>query len=121
MNILKGLSALCLFLICGQAWANQIPHLSLDDLVKNSRLVVMATALEVIPKQATLDRHQRFRITRVLKGSAGQYVKVFTQGPTAEDHITCCVRGRGYLLFLRGGTGGYWESTNSSYGFVEIK
>jgi len=121
MKMLNFLGASCLLLTSGQAWANQIPHLSLDDLVKESKLVVIATALEEIPKRPTLDKHQKFMIKKILKGSAGQYVRVFTEGPTAEDHIKCCVRGRQYLLFLRGGTGGYWSSANSSYGFVEIK
>lgn len=121
-NIVFGV--LCLFGVVAAtgAAANDIRKMSLDELVAQSDLVVIARGSDAPgPFYAEdLPGLSEVVVFETLKGSSPAEISVVTKPFVVEQAMRCCSDGEFYILFLRESSSGRWVGTNGPYSSVRI-
>lgn len=111
---MKWLAALALVLSCTTAHANMLMKMSLDEMVRQSDLVVIGVATAHDDKVANIS------VDTALKGRNPMEFELLTDVGIAEADPDCCVNGRRYLLFLRKTKDGYFMSVDGHFAVVWI-
>lgn len=85
-----------------------------------ARTIVIAEIVQDNYQQKGSKRIIEFRVLAILKGQMSSVLKVSRSTMIDEERLTCCKGAGRYILFLRRGRSGLYESVNGDYGIVRL-
>lgn len=109
--------------VIGDARANEVREMSLENKVRLSAIVVIGSVIST--KTETVSNieleYARIRVDTVLKGKVPDSVDVLAKGSISEMDPNCCEVGKTYLFFLVKSRNGKFESANGPFGIYPIR
>ena len=94
--------------------------ISYEQRREEAKLIVIA---EIIQSSSETDRSREsidFKVLATLKGPRKVVLRVSRSTSIQEERLTCCSGSGRYILFLRSGRNGLYESVQGNYGLVRL-
>lgn len=113
---LIGLTAL----IASPVYSHVLMPWSYEKLQETARLVVIAETTQSSDEQASSNDVIEFKVLSTLKGQKRSMLKMSRSTAIQEERLTCCTGAGRYILFLRRGRNGLYESVHGRYGVVRL-
>ena len=85
-----------------------------------AHLIVIAETIQSTGNQSILKNLIEFKVLSTLKGPRRSILRVSRKTLIQEESLTCCTGPGRYILFLRRGRNGLYESVNGDYGAVRL-
>lgn len=85
-----------------------------------SRTIVIAETVPRGSRPGILEDIVEFKVLATLKGQASSSLKVSRSTMIDEEKLMCCREQGRFILFLRKGRNGLYESVNGDYGVVRL-
>jgi hypothetical protein len=103
------------------AQGNGLREPTLAEKMARSELVVIGTVNRTSGRPGLgSDGMATLTVLTTLKGEASEVIIVSTSSTVAELDPRCCEVGATYLMFLRAGSGGRYQSVSGGYGIVRV-
>jgi hypothetical protein len=106
--------------IATPAWGHVLMPWSYQQRQAAAQIIVIAEPMHNVDEPGDSKDIIQFRVLSTLKGPARPVLRVWRSTMIAEEKLSCCEKASRYILFLRRGNKGLYQSVHGDYGAVRL-